>query len=75
MREIDLIFSNDGLNFTDNAGVCAVNRLIGGIFRQQPDLAALFLKALDRGGIVQQRDDDLAVLRRALRPDNDLVAA
>ena len=72
--EIPSVFPYDGLDPAKNLRLAAVNGRIGGIFRHQPDLAVLALQPLDRGLVAQQRDDDLAVVRRLLGMDDDLVA-
>ena len=41
--------------------------------QHEPDLLAVLVEALDRRGVVEQGDDDLAVFGGGLRADDDLV--
>ena len=60
--ENDSILPYHGYNLTENLSVGTVNRGVGVIFRQQPDMAALAGKALDCGLIVDHGHHDLTLV-------------
>src|SRR5436305_636965 len=58
----------------DQADVVGHDRLEGRVLGNQLDVAVAALEALDRGVAVDHGDDDRAVGRLLLRPDEDHVA-
>ena len=70
---LNSIGPDHGLDLPNDLGLIAVDGVIGRIFRQEPDLLAVFAEALDRCGVSEQRNDDLTVVRRRLGTDDDSV--
>src|SRR4029077_1123494 len=66
--------SDHAADDADQAHVAGHDRLVGGIFGDQLDVAVATLEAFDGGVSVDQGDDDRAVGRLLLRPHEDHVA-
>src|SRR5579871_3750502 len=65
--------ADDGLDATDDLDIARVDWRHRAILRLEPDAAGLAVEAFHRRLAVDHRDDDLAVLRGALRPNEDEI--
>src|SRR5579863_2426621 len=65
--------ADDGLDATDDLDIARVDWRHRAILRLEPDAAGLAVEAFHRRLAVDHRDDDLAVLRGALRPNEDQI--
>ena len=73
MSELRSKFAKEADNLSENLNRGDDDRLHCVVFRLKAEMAVLFIKALDRRIVFNQRDDNLAVVRIGLPAHDDVV--